>query len=490
MDAVDFVAFHARATPTRLAAVELDESRSYSYAALDDAIARCAAVLADAGVGRSDRVVAVAKNHVLLVVLHHACARLSAVFAPLNVRLARAELDALVARTRPKLVVGDPRLGEVCADLTLPELSRRMEHVRPLSPGPIAPDAPSLLLYTSGTSGTPKGALLSERNLFDTVLNFGLFGRATRESVFLCDAPMFHVIGLVNNTRVALHLGGTFLVSSGFDPARTLARLMDPALRISHYFCVPQMLDALAAQPGFDARRIGARTTIFTGGAPHAASAIRRFAEAGLVVSHGYGMTEVGCVFHCPPELEQVQRHAGSVGMPSPRVSLRIVDDAGRPVPEGETGELHVRGEGVFCGYFEDAAATEAAFVDGWFATGDLFRRDAHGHYHVVDRKKNMFISGGENVYPAELEAHLEGFPGLRDAAVVGVPDPRWGEVGHLAFVPAQPGSVRAEALLAHLEARVGRFKLPRHVSELPELPRTASGKLQRHVLRARLMGQ
>jgi fatty-acyl-CoA synthase len=485
MNAADYVALHAKLTPRRLAAVELDSQRSWSYAELDRDIARCASVLKARGCGRGERVVVLCKNHVLAIVLHHACARIGAIYTPLNFRLAPAEVEALIARAAPRLVIGDARLSELPAyQLELQDLARELAGAEPAPHSQIDPDAPSLLLFTSGTSGTPKGALISERNLLETVLNFTLLGRVTADSVFLCDAPMFHVIGLVSNVRPALFHGGTCLVSSGFEPPRSLARLSDPTLRISHYFCVPQMLAALVQQPGFEPAKLAHLTAIFTGGSPHAADSIRAHVEAGLRIAHGYGMTEVGCIFGSPIDAALVAEHAGSVGVCTPRVQLRIVDDAGNDCPPDVPGELIVRGDTVFLGYFQDAEASAAAFRDGWFHTGDICRRDADGYYYVVDRKKDMFISGGENVYPAEIEAQLHGFPGLRDAAVVGVPDARWGEVGHLAFV-AEPGAgLAADDILRHLEGRLARFKLPKLVTELTALPRTASGKLQRLRLR------
>ncbi|MFM2415928.1 MAG: hypothetical protein RL385_651 [Pseudomonadota bacterium] len=491
MDAVDAVALQARLAPNRLAAVDLDAGSHYTYAELDREIGRCAAVLRARGCTPGERVVVIAKNHVLLIVLHHACARIGAVFSPLNFRLAPAELAALIAQARPRLVIGDVRLPQLPkGSLSLDTLAAEIALAEIVETGPIDLDAPSLLLFTSGTSGKPKGALISERNLTETELNFSLLGRVTRDCVFLCDAPMFHVIGLVNSVRAALYLGGTCLVSSGFDPARSHTRLMAPALKVTHYICVPQMLDAIAAQPGFDARALGERVVILTGGAHMSPAALRAYLEAGLVVSHGYGMTEVGCMFHCPVEIPDLQRFAGSVGMPTPRVHVRIVDDAGNDCPTGVPGEILVRGDNVFLGYFEDPQTTRAAFRDGFFATGDLGRRDASGHYYIVDRKKDMFISGGENVYPAEIEAHLFRIPGVREAAVVGVPDAHWGEVGHLVVV-AEPGAQLVFTdVLRHLEGVLARYKLPKHFTLRTELPRTASGKVQRQKLRSALIGK
>lgn len=485
MNPVDYVALHAKLTPRRLAAVELDDGRAFSYAELDRDIGRCAGLLLARGCGPRDRVVTLCRNHVLAIVLQHACARIGAIYTPLNVRLAKPELEALIILCEPRLVIGDERLWDLPAyQLSLSALAAELAAAQPVVTGPIDPDAPSILLFTSGTSGRPKGTLLSERNVLETVLSFTLLGRVTPDSTFLCDAPMFHVIGLVSNVRPALFHGGTCLVSSGFEPASSLARLMNPTLRISHYFCVPQMLAALSEQPAFDPMKLRHLTAIFTGGAPHHAESIRAQVAAGLHVAHGYGMTEVGCIFGSPLDPARVAERPGSVGVCTPRVRVRVVDANGNDCPDDMPGELWVRGDTVFLGYFEDPEATAAALQDGWFRTGDVCRRDRDGYFYVVDRKKDMYISGGENVYPAEIEAQLHGFAGLREAAVIGVPDPRWGEVGHLVFVTEPGARVAAGEILRFLEGRIARFKLPKHVTELPALPRTESGKLQRHRLR------
>jgi len=483
---VDSVALQARLGPDRLAAVELASGARFSYAALDLDVARCATLLRERGCGVGDRVVAIAKNHVAQLIMHLACARIGAIYTPLNWRLARPELATLVARARPRLTVGDERLAERPGeDITLRELLRELPRAAPALPEPIDPDRPSLMLFTSGTTGQPKGVLLSERNITDTALNFTMLARVGRSSVFLGDAPMFHTIGLISNTRPALLSGGTCLISEAFEPAVTLARLADPALRVSHYFCVPQMAAALRAQPTYEPAKLAGLTALFTGGAPHAAAAIRTFVREGIPVADGFGTSEVGCVFGMPLELPVIDDKAGAVGFCTPRVLTRIVDEAGVDCPVGTAGELLVRGDTVFAGYYESPEDTAAAFCDGWFRTGDIVRVDDDGFHYVVDRKKDMFISGGENVYPAEIEACLLGFPDLVEASVVGVPDERWGEVGHLVVVPTKGKDLDSARLLAHLHERLARYKVPRFVTPMEALPRTSTGKVQKQAIRA-----
>jgi len=488
--AIDHVGLQARLQPQRLAAVDLASGERWTYAELDGAVARCARVLIQRGVAVGERVVSLARNRVELAILHLACARTGAIYVPLNWRLSPAEILALVEDAEPRLVVGDQELARVGLDgLSTDRLAGEIEVAAPLDLGPIDRERPSLILYTSGTSGRPKGVLLSERNLDQTAINFGRLGRVTHDSVFLNDAPMFHVIGLVTCVRPPLLHGGTMLVSDGFEPERTLARLGDPDLKVTHYFGVPQMAQALRNHPTYQPERLRGLTAIFTGGAPHPAADIRAWLADGIAVVDGFGMSEAGTVFGMPLVIDQIAARAGAVGVAMPGVAHRIVDTDDRDCPPGVAGELLLKGENLFRGYWRRPEETTKAFTaDGWFRTGDIAQADAEGFHWLVDRKKDMFISGGENVYPAEIEAALAGHPAIAECAVVGLPDSRWGEIGHLVLV-LRPGFALGHAdVLAHLEPRLARYKLPKVTTVLASLPRTGTGKIQKGVLRDLLL--
>jgi fatty-acyl-CoA synthase len=489
--AVDHVGLHARLSPRRLAAADLTHGGRWTYAQLDDAIARCASALVARGVGVGDRVAALARNRVELVVVHLACARIGAIYAPLNWRLSGGEIEALIEDAEPSLFVADSSAPEGLAHTPLAALIREMDASAPLPVRPINAERPSLILYTSGTSGRPKGVIHSERTLAATAANFSLLGQVTHNSVLLCDAPMFHVIGLVSNVRPTLMRGGACLVSDGFVPARTLDRLADPALGVTHYFCVPQMASALRAEPGFDPARLSALTAIFTGGAPHPAESIRAWLRDGIALVDGFGMSEAGTVFGMPLDPALIAERAGSAGIAPPGVETRIVDANGENCGPGEAGELLLKGANISSGYWRRPQETADAFTaDGWFRTGDIVRADAQGYHWLVDRRKDMFISGGENVYPAEIEALLAGHPDIAECAVVGTPDAKWGEVGHL-FIVGRPGvTLDSAAILAALEARLARYKHPRHVTILVALPRNGAGKVLKTELRRLLPAQ
>jgi len=476
---VDNLALQALLGPERLAAAELTSGRQWSYAALDRDVAACAGVLRARGIGAGDRVAALGRNRVLLIILHHACARIGAIYVPLNWRLAAAELDWLVGDADPALLVQDDGVERGVAAIHIDDLAAAVALAEPLETPPIDAEAISLILYTSGTSGRPKGAMLSERAITETAINLSHYGAVNRSSRFLCDSPMFHVIGIVSNVRPPLMWGGAILVSDGFDAARTLARIADPALAVTHYFGVPQMAAMLRAVPTFDPAMLRGLTGFFTGGAPHAPADVLRWIEEGIPVSNGFGMSECGTFSHTPLDPAIVAHHAGSVGMPTPRTQARIVDDAERPLPPGASGDLHIRGANLFSGYWRRPEATEASLTqDGWFRTGDVAVIDEGGFLWIVDRKKDMYISGGENVYPAEVEAAVAGLAGLAEVAVIGVPDDRWGEVGHLAIVTLPGAAITREAVLAHLGGRLARYKLPKYISFIAALPRNGAGKV------------
>lgn len=490
MTPLDHVAIQARLQPDRLAAVDLASGRRWTYAQLDADIARAAGVLRRRGVGEGDRLAVLAKNRVLLVILHLACARLGAMFVPLNWRLSAGEIHVLIEDADPALIVGDGQLAAAGLDgVNLDVLMAEIDGAEPETRTRADRERPSLILYTSGTSGRPKGALLSERNLDQTAINFGRLGKVTHESVFLVDAPMFHIIGLITSIRPVLMHGGTILVSDGFEPARTLGRLADPTLGITHYFCVPQMAATLRRQPAFDASALRRLTAIFTGGAPHPAPDIRAWLAEGVAMVDGYGMSEAGTVFGMPADAALIDARAGSAGLCMPSVFTRIVDDQDRDCPPGVPGELLLKGDNVFRGYWRRPEDTARAFTeDGWFRTGDIALADAEGYHWLVDRKKDMFISGGENVYPAEIEAALADHPAIVECAVVGVPDARWGEIGHLVVTCRDDAVLDLALILSHLENRLARYKLPKALTLVAALPRTASGKIQKTVLRERLL--
>ena len=482
---------YAETTPTRTALGCVETGRKWSWAEFDASANRIAAWLVDRyGPKSGVRIAVLAKNHPNIAILQFACIRAGAIMVPYNWRLAQAEILELLKDAEPQIMFCD-------ADFEFDALRDALE-VMPLTDletlgeqGATPPadarqewDQPSTLLYTSGTSGKPKGVIVTEENAFWGNTNFGLGSLLSYESSFLCDMPMFHTAGLFAATRVPILFGGTVWISSGFDPAKTIARIASPELKITHYFSVPQMATTLWQHPDFTPEKFSGLKMYVTGGAPNSRAQIERFAKAGIRFSDGFGMTETGSNFAMPVlDVDRLIEKAGSCGIPLMTVQARIVDEEGNDVAQGEVGELYIRGPSVTPGYWKQPEVSANAFDNGWFKTGDAARRDEDGFYYLVDRKKDMYISGGENVYPAEVERIIVELTDIADVAVIGVPNERWGEVGR-AFISLKSGSTLTEQdIIDHCLNRLAKFKVPASVVITEQVPRTPSGKVQKHLL-------
>jgi fatty-acyl-CoA synthase len=489
---LDPLATYTASRPGGSAVVDLESGRQWTYEELNRAVDRLAAWLVGEFGGNSGaRVATLAKNCAEIVILQLAGARAGTIFVPLNWRLAGAEIETLVADSDPAVVFLEAGFAAPSgAKRILPiadALSLGAHGDRPPASARHPFDAVSTLLYTSGTSGHPKGVMLSEANAFWGCINFIFGNQVTMHSVFLCDMPLFHTAGLYAATRVPIQAGGCVLISKGFDPQKTLQRLCDPALGVTHYFSVPQMAARLWNEPGFDPQRLRKLVGWAIGGAPNPKAQTERFVRAGIKITEGFGMSETGSNFGMPThDIELLCNKAGSCGVPFMTVEPKIVDDEGHEVPAGAVGELWLRGPCITSGYWNQPETTAKAFRDGWFVTGDAALRDEDGFYYIVDRRKDMYISGGENVYPAEVEAAIAELTEVAECAVVGIPDARWGEVGRLYVVPLPGRAITADALLAHCAGRLAKFKVPRTAVITDSLPRTSSGKVQKHLLRKR----
>lgn len=484
---MDFLGFQASIRPDVLAVEDLTFDRRWTYAAFDRFVSQVASELHHRGVAVGDRVATLSKNRAELIALHLACARCGALFVPLNWRLSRPEIDALLADCEPALLFGDRLADDMgLAHEPIDNLLESAENQPPMALRPLDRSLPSLILYTSGTTGTPKGVLHTEASIMETAINASLVCQVDSASVFLCDTPMFHVIGLITCVRPALYNGGRLAVSDGFEPERTLARLGDSTLGITHYFCVPQMANALRQLPDFDPTRLSKLKGLLTGGSPHPAPQIRAWLNDGIPIVDGYGMSEAGTVFGMPFNLDLIDRKAGYVGVPCHRIEARLANANDEPLENSGPGEVQLRGDNLAVGFWRRERAFRDCFTaDGWFRTGDIAIRDPDGFYRIVDRKKDMFISGGENVFPAEVEAAVLAQPDVLECALVGVPDDRWGEVGCLFVVPRNPDTPpTTAAILAGLDGQLARYKLPKQVVILDELPKSATGKVLKRALR------
>ncbi|HYH30567.1 MAG TPA: long-chain fatty acid--CoA ligase [Pseudonocardia sp.] len=484
----------ARIDPEAAALVEGE--RTLTYAGLAARTARLAGALAGLGVRRGDRVAYLGVNAASVFETFFATWLLGAIAVPLNHRLAGAEVrymlddagasvlvhsadaDALVAAADPLpdgvrhvLAVADTYEAAIAAADPLPE------------PPAVGLDAPAILLYTSGTTGRPKAAVLTHGNLTWNTINQLAHVDVLSTDRALCIAPLFHCVGLGQVTLPTLFKGGSVEPLAAFDPGAVLARIEQAG--ITSFSAVPTMLQMLVEHPSWDAVDLGSLHTVLYGGSPVQERVARAWLERGVRVRQGYGMTEASPGVYMVPREGGAQRPV-SVGVPHFFTDVAMLREDGPAPVGGDPAELLVRGPHVFAGYWQRPQETDAAFVEGWFRSGDVLRVDDDGWADVIDRVKDVIISGGENVYPAEVEAVLVRLDAVADAAVVGVPDARWGEVG-VAYVQPRPGAAPAAAdLRAHLEAHLARFKIPKHVELVDALPRNATGKVRRVELRTR----
>ncbi|MBX6363185.1 MAG: AMP-binding protein [Gemmatimonadetes bacterium] len=481
-----------RLTPDRIALVDRVRGDRLTYAELDAGADRWAAALASLGVGPGDLVAVLASNRREQVELFFACGRLGAALVPLNWRLAPAELGPILADARPRVLLGDSRFraaAEAAAplphsavwldlDADAPRLLGRAG--APPEDRAVGPDDPALVLYTSGSTGRPKGAVLPHRQLVWNAVATTTSWELGPTDVAPISTPLFHTGGWNVFATPLWHRGGTVVLLDAFDPAAFLDVMAEEGCTFA--LTVPTQLMMLLQAPSWG-RPLPALRSFMSGGAPLPPALAERVRASGYRLREGYGLTECGP--NCFASTDEASlRRPGSVGWPIAHLSMRLVTEDGREAEVGEPGELLLRGPQRFAGYLRDPARTaEALTPDGWLRTGDLARRDADGAFYICGRRKEMFISGGENVFPGEVEAALADCEGVLEVAVIGVPDALWGEVGR-AFVVRRPGTTLTAAdVVAHVRARLAAYKAPKSVVFVDAIPRLGSGKVDRPAL-------
>lgn len=471
--------------------------RTVLYGELDGRSEGLAGALLGAGLRRGDRVASLTLNRPEHVELFFACAKAGLTLVPLSHRLAAAELAFQLADAEPRLLFVEPGLWELgdAAVASLPLTPRRveltshslealsLEHERHALDAPVDDGDGLLLLYTSGTTGRPKGALLTHANCFWTNLSLDRTAELSRTDVVLQILPQFHAGGWNVQPLLAWWKGATVVLEASFDPAHALALIA--ARGITTMMGVPASYLFMAQEPAFAGAELGTLRQAMVGGAPMPRALLRAWIGRGVEIVQGYGLTEAAPNVLCLAP-EEASRRLGWAGRPYPHVEVALQDlESGRRIEGAGQGELLVRGPAVFPGYWRDPEATARVLREGWLHTGDIAERDGGGCYRICDRLKDMYISGGENVYPAEVEAVLHEHPAVADSAVLGLSDRRWGEAGVALVVARAP--VEVNELLDHCRERLARFKVPREIRLVDGLPRSATGKLLKQELRARL---
>lgn len=465
------------------------EGETVSYRAFHERCLATASELMAFGIEPGDRVGFCGLNRIEVFELLFACSHVGAIFVPFNNRLTATELGVQIADCTPSIVLTTDGFSPLLAraadrvpvrDLDVEPFESAGEPSAPQAN--VGPETTVLMVYTSGTTGQAKGAMLSHDAMRFTVLNSIDHQDLTKDDRIVAPLPTFHVGGINIQTLPTLYAGGEVALQRRFDPADVLALISKHG--VTQTLLVPAMLAAVAAQPGFADTDLSSLRGINTGSSIVPADVMQPYFDRGVPVGQVYGTTETGPTA-VVLRYEEALDHIGSCGQPAAHTEMRLVDSQGVDVADGEPGELWLRGPNIFTGYWRNAAATDQAFADGgWFRTGDVGYRSDSGYVYISDRIKDVVISGGENIYPAELEPVLGHHPAIAEVAVIGVTDDRWGEIPVAVVVLVEGTSLELADLRDWCEGRVARFKQPRGLRIVDALPRTALGKVKKHELR------
>ncbi len=493
---IDWLDYHARYDGDLIAAVDVDTGQRFTYRQFNDRLRRLANGLRTRhGVRQGDRVALIAHNCTAVFETLFACWELGAALMPLNWRLSPREVAALLAHGSPRAVICDEEFAGLVDGVDAPVLMRAPDSDGGEYEALIAasePDVPpvhltiddlSTLLYTSGTTGQPKGVIGTFRMMRDTIIHAALHGALNATSRSLTAAPMFHSAGLYGFSMPVFHYGGTLYVMKKWDPERYLDLMTDPEIGITHTIGVPMQYAMIAQLPQFKRASFPALQVAGVGAAPVPRDLLETWAAKGVDLAQSYGLTEAFSVAFLPPQT--ARKKLGSVGHRMMHTRLKVADAEGNRVDPGVVGEIMIKGPAVTPGYWQDPEETAKAYLDGWFRTGDAARIEPDGTIYIVDRYKDVYISGGENVYPAEVENALDDIPGVVAASVVGVPDDKWGEVGFAAVQLGPGASLAEDEIRKHLLEHLARFKVPQHYRFVDALPMSAQGKVVKAEVKA-----
>ena len=501
----DWSAYHANVRPNKIAIRDLSINKELTYSELDIRSNKLAEWLQKNGVGKGDRVAILSQNCAEFFELEFACAKIGAIELPLNWRLTKPELEYILNDSTPTVLIYDSGFLDISLELqkdcqikgslqidnedpssqyeiALKESNGKYEEV------PTTHDDLIMIMYTSGTTGHPKGAMINHRMQLYNCINLATPVFISPETVQLVVLPLFHTGGMNCYANPVLHAGGELILIREFDPGLALSILGNSDYKVSHFFAVPAPYQFMMNHPDFDKTDLSFLKIAGIGGAPCAEAILKTWSGRGVSMIQGWGMTEtspggIGL------DAADAERKIGSAGKPLMHTEVKVVDDDGNELPWGEVGELYIRGPNITPGYWNKPEATEDSFDGDWLKTGDAARFDDEGFVYIVDRWKDMYISGGENVYPAEVENVIYQLPQIAEAAVIGVPDERWGETGKV-FISLKEGqSIEEKEIIEHCLKNLAKFKVPQSVEFIELLPRNATGKVLKRELREEAVG-
>lgn len=491
---IDWLKRWALYSPRNTALKDGETGRELSYAELFDSARKAAAFLQkNYSVGKGDRVAILSKNELEYVVLFFALHRLGAILVPVNFRLTAREIAHIVSDAGAKLLIYENEyqnvVEELSQDVKVPHrlsfetfVSTLQKESALYSSFLAAPHDPCMILYTSGTTGAPKGAVITHQGIFWNSINTTLRLNLSQNDCTVIFLPFFHTGGWNVLTTPFFHRGGKIVLLKKFDAEQILQ--LSEKEKATILFGVPTTMDMMARHPQFEKFDLSKIRYAIVGGEPMPIELIRTWEKRNVPIRQGYGLTEFGPNVFSLNQEDSV-RKIGSIGFPNFYIDVRVVGDQGQELGAGEIGELALRGPMMMKEYWQNTKATTETIRDGWLYTGDLVKKDDEGYFYVVGRKKDMYISGGENVYPPEVEQVLLKCPGIREVAVIGVPDEKWGEVGKAFIVLEENSKITEEDVKDHCLKNLAKFKIPKHFAFISSLPKGDSGKILKRKLQS-----
>ena len=479
------------------------EDRPFTYQEVNHRTNQVSHLLLEMGVKSGDRISLLLHNCHQYLEIFFALSKIGAILVPLNWRLAGPELEFILNDSGSRILIFEPEFEEVVAsirpNLNLsngnyiaigephPDWAIAYEKViskqpihEPFNNASVGGEDPHIIMYTSGTTGVPKGAVLSHRKTFFNVLNAEMIYHLTSNDVIIVSRPMFHSGGLLVEAAPILYKGGTLILKKRFRPVEIFEAV--ERYRVTILELAATVYQFILNECDFTQYDLSSIRCFFTGGERIPVSILQEYFQKGIVISQIFGQTEASTITFLSSE--KASQKIGSVGVPVFHGEVKSVNKEGKEVSPGEVGEIIVKGPTLMSGYWNRPDLTSETIREGWLYTGDLAKKDEEGYFYIVDRERDVYVSGGENVYPAEIEKTLFAHPKIFDVGVIGVPNGKWGEVGK-AFIVLKPGEMMTqEEPLQFLQGRVGKYKIPKHVEFVDELPKTPSGKIQKFVLK------
>ena len=479
------------------------EDRPFTYQEINQRTNQLCHFLFQLGIQKGDRVSVLLHNCHQYIEIFFALSKIGAILVPLNWRLAAPEFEFIIKDSGSRMIISEPDFEEVIASIR-PHLNLSIgDYISVGSPCPdwardyekglleysvqepplqvsVGDEDPHIFMYTSGTTGTPKGAVLSHRKTFFNALNADIFYNLTSKDIMIVSRPMFHSGGLLVEAAPVLYKGGTLILKKRFRSHEILEVIQK--YRVTLLEMAATVYQFILQECDLTQYDLSSIRCYFTGGERVPKAMLQEYYRKGIAISQIFGQTEASTITFLSPDDAILK--IGSVGLPVFHGEVRIVDKTGKDASPGEVGEIIIKGPTLMSGYWNRPDLTAETIRDGWLYTGDLARMDEEGYIYIVDREKDMYVSGGENVYPAEIEKVLHTHPKIFDAGIVGVPDEKWGEVGK-AFVVLKPGETMGNGeVFEFLKGKVAKYKIPKYVEYIEELPKTASGKIQKFLLK------